>query len=489
MNPEPLRWGTAKPYTSYFNSRSASYDAALTLQPSQAFTITQVNAAPAPVPGPFVYPAKPAVSSFHDAKGYYAGFYYGAPCQAGYICYADRDGSAVIPAIDKYSVRIADYAGNPLYALYGAAFSPSWLGSGNPGDDGVQYGLHIALTQSTGETATIKTWNALYEMDGSVKQTTLADPLRNGDKVEVHVMAQNVGGAVNAFAFVPLSPNVAYVADSATDGAYPVTAAAAASLAAKHGLNAADLPQGGEEEVIGVAYEAPELGVGGMIHFSFQVQAVEDAGTISHTALISGAGMLVKKLASNPVTIRPWTPATATIPAAADAYLHNGVADSVHGIEPFLHVHMHAPGYDGLRTLIGFDVSNIKPEDKVTKATLSLYVRGSSGGAVDGELRAYEVTTPWNERSVSWLTPWVKPGGDFVSDPVGSVALNKDAVGHWVSIDVTPLVAKWVADPASNNGVMVRLQKISSITGYQFNSKNHWAPTNPPKLDVAYSMP
>ena len=62
MNPRPLRVGPAKPYTSVLATRTASYDAALTLQPSQAFTLSQVNAAPSPLVGPFDFPSKPAVT-------------------------------------------------------------------------------------------------------------------------------------------------------------------------------------------------------------------------------------------------------------------------------------------------------------------------------------------------------------------------------------------------------------------------------------------
>lgn len=490
MNPLQLRIGAAKPYTSVLNNRASSYDAALTLQPSQAFALSEVYSTPSNLIGPFNFPAKPAVTSFHDSMGYYPGFYYGAPCKAGSVCYASRDASAVIPAADNYSIRITDYNGNPIPALYGASVGlVTPLGSGNPGDEGVQYGLHIALTGSTGDTGTIKTWNAEYDLDGGIVQTGMASPVRNGDTVDVHVQAKNIGGMTDAFFFVPINANATYVADSATGGAYAVTAAQAAALAAKHGISLANLPQGGEEQVIGVAYEASEFGVGAVADFGFQVQAAVDEGTISHTAVVSAHGMLIKKLASNPISVVPWTYVTDAFGAARDAYIHSGTPTSAHGVEPFLHVNIHAPGYDGLRSLLGFDVSSIAPDYLVTEATLSLYVRGYSGGAVDGELRAYEVTTPWKEKSVTWQTPWVKPGGDFADTPVGSASLDKSAVGQWISIDVTALVAKWVADPAANNGVMVRLLKASSITGYKFDSRDHWDPTHQPKLEVTYRKP
>ena len=153
MNYQPMRLyeqgvDPVNGYLGSLNARASSYDAALTLQPSQPLTFSKVYGLPDV--GPYSVPAKPAVPTFNDALGYYAGYYYGDPCQAGFICNANTDGSAAIPARDLYSTRITDFSGNPLYGLYGAGFPPSWLGSGNPGDDMVQFGVNIdLLSQST----------------------------------------------------------------------------------------------------------------------------------------------------------------------------------------------------------------------------------------------------------------------------------------------------------------------------------------------------
>jgi hypothetical protein len=117
---------------------------------------------------------------------------------------------------------------------------------------------------------------------------------------------------------------------------------------------------------------------------------------------------------------------------------------------------------------------------------LSVYLDSFSGGAVDGDLQAFEVTTAWAENTATWRTPWVKPGGDFAATAAGSAPIDKSMVGKWITIDVTPLVAKWVADPASNHGLMLRLRKVSSITGYRFLSSENWATANRPKLEVSY---
>jgi len=191
------------------NSRASSYDAALTLQPTEAFTINSVNGVTG---GPFPFVSKAAVPSFNDALGYYAGYFYGDPCPAGYVCYSNRDGSAVIPARGNYSVRFTDYYGNPIYELYGYPWSPSWFGSGNPGDDMVQYGVNIELlSKSTDDkTALVRVYNH------SVDATTESRILRRGNlsyDVVYTTTLENVGTetAVDMRMTYTLDPSLSFV--------------------------------------------------------------------------------------------------------------------------------------------------------------------------------------------------------------------------------------------------------------------------------------
>jgi uncharacterized repeat protein (TIGR01451 family) len=175
MNYQPLRLFDTGGYEGTLNARAGSYDAALTLQPSQAFGLSKVYGV---IGGPFSFVSKPAVTGFNDTLGYYAGFYYGNPCTPGYICYANRDGSTVIPARGKYSTRITDFGGNPLYDLYGAVFSPSWLGSGNPGDDMMQYGVNVKLLSQSADhmTGTVRVYNYSVDFETSARQGTNVSP-------------------------------------------------------------------------------------------------------------------------------------------------------------------------------------------------------------------------------------------------------------------------------------------------------------------------
>jgi immune inhibitor A len=87
-----------------------------------------------------------AVSQFTDALGWYPGI----EVIGGVPYFRDWDASVVIPSTGNqpYSTRIVDEAGNPRLDLYGATIAGHVMGSGNPGDDGVQLGVTFTLVRA-----------------------------------------------------------------------------------------------------------------------------------------------------------------------------------------------------------------------------------------------------------------------------------------------------------------------------------------------------
>lgn len=193
QNWKPLRIGdTPATYKGVWNSRLSSYDAGLTLQATEPFTIPAYYGLPGQ--GPWFYPSKPPVTTFNDTLGYYGGYFYGSPCTPGYVCYTNRDGSAVVPARDLYSTRISTFNYAPIYGFYGYPWAPSWLGSGNPGDDNVQWGVNIDLLSKAGDdaynsTATLRFRN--YSVDFIPSVQTYWSPA--GFVGQFQVMIQNNG--------------------------------------------------------------------------------------------------------------------------------------------------------------------------------------------------------------------------------------------------------------------------------------------------------
>ncbi len=90
---------------------------------------------------------QPAVSAFTDAKGWVPGLEF----RNGSLFYRDADASTVIPSVGNapYTTRIVDANGNPVTALYGYdGLGFTVLGSGNPGDADVAYGVTISIVRT-----------------------------------------------------------------------------------------------------------------------------------------------------------------------------------------------------------------------------------------------------------------------------------------------------------------------------------------------------
>jgi len=210
MNYQPLRLFDGDIYIGSLDSRTDSYDAALTLQPTQVFSLSKIIGIPG---GPFSFVSKPLVTNFNDTLGYYAGFYYGDPCPPGYICPANWDSSTVIPARGKYSTRITDFGSNPLYDFYNFVFPPSWLGGGNPGDDMVQLGVNVKLLSQSDDhtTGTVRIYN--YSVDFETSTTQLSGISTDHGEMIYTTVVTNTGTepAVNVSITYNLDSGLNYV--------------------------------------------------------------------------------------------------------------------------------------------------------------------------------------------------------------------------------------------------------------------------------------
>ncbi|WP_155368989.1 immune inhibitor A domain-containing protein [Catellatospora vulcania] len=90
--------------------------------------------------------AQPGVASFTDAKGWVPGL----ELRGSSLFYRDVDASVVIPSVGNapYTTRIVNPDGTPATGVYGADLGFTILGSGNPGDQGISYGVTITIVRS-----------------------------------------------------------------------------------------------------------------------------------------------------------------------------------------------------------------------------------------------------------------------------------------------------------------------------------------------------
>jgi immune inhibitor A len=185
------------------------------------------------------WPSMPPVMTFHDSYGYYPGFYY--PGTGSTVYLHDSDSSAAIPAKESYTTRITDPDGNLLEYLYGVAIGPAGLGSGNPGDDHVQYGLHVEVVDSSDEMGTIHIWNNLFEVEASVETDITILPDSTG--TISMTIDENIGGALaEPYIVIELPDELGYIDDTNFGGLVPLdgsfeSAEQIVEIAANEGLD------------------------------------------------------------------------------------------------------------------------------------------------------------------------------------------------------------------------------------------------------------
>ena len=96
--------------------------------------------------------AQSPVKKFTDTKGWYPGLEVRGTAQAPAFFYRDADASTVVPSVgnEAYSTRVVDADGNLLPDLVTGRTSglASVLGTGNPADDGVAFGVSLEVKKT-----------------------------------------------------------------------------------------------------------------------------------------------------------------------------------------------------------------------------------------------------------------------------------------------------------------------------------------------------
>ena len=435
------------------------------------------------------WPSLPATPAFHDSYGYYPGFFYPGSGPSLYFNYFSA--SAALPAQDNYSTRVTLPDSTPLPQLYGLPVGPGGLGTGNPGDDGVQYGVHIAVLDQSDEQATIGFWNAMTDFDGQITQTPSTNPAVMGTYVDVALNATNIGTALqDAFFLVPVDPDSVYVPGSAYGGAFPLTAAYAAQLAAERGLTdlAALATEAMPDDVVAVAWigDAP---TGYTVDFGFTVQITNAPAELQHTAAVFEGATLVASIDGDVLTVVD----NSTYPVDRamlfnvdrDSYINGAQPSNYYGSDQTMWVGF----YDQMRPVVHTPLNGIPGDSAVDQAWLYLYVTegrkfGNWSQSVLENVTAHPATTEWMPYSVNWWIPWTMPGGDYGPGGVPN-HLGSGKIGTWLRLDVTAAVEEMLRS-GQNQGFLINSSVNASGVHYGLATKEYWDPSKLGYIRVYY---
>jgi len=196
---EPIPWSGGWLNAGHFSNRRSAMDGTLSLDNVPVWNIhDEADSANAVMD----FGSRGAVTAFHDSMRSVPGWLF----EPGVLLdYADQDASVVIPASDDYTTRIRgfDANGNPgddLYGFWGFTVTGNnLLGSGHPGDSGVQYGVHVALTDVAvdGSQATVNIWNSDTFVD---VDTDINEPFPGGT-AEYTAVVTNTSPLTETFDF------------------------------------------------------------------------------------------------------------------------------------------------------------------------------------------------------------------------------------------------------------------------------------------------
>lgn len=151
---------------------------------------------------------------------------------------------------------------------------------------------------------------------------------------------------------------------------------------------------------------------------------------------------------------------------------------------------------DHRASLIRFDLTGIPASAYVYSATLQLYSQ-SRTNPNPLPVSAHRLLRPWVDVEATWYRAsteqrWAFPGANGLTTDRSAEAFASmiiTATGVWTEWPLTDLVQEWVADPESNNGIVLKAGSGTQVE-YSLVAAQYLAnATLHPRLQVVYAVP
>ncbi len=151
-----------------------------------------------------------------------------------------------------------------------------------------------------------------------------------------------------------------------------------------------------------------------------------------------------------------------------------------------------------IKTLLRFNTASLPTGAVVDEATLELYYSSKNNGNTL-TLGAHRVLVEWTDSEVNrvqrkagsnWTAAGMASGSDYAAALEATAALAGSG-NQWVQLDVTAAAQSWVANPASNHGLVLLQEAASGWVIYKFCGELGWWPCTPdqaPRLTLRYHL-
>ena len=181
-----------------------------------------------------------------------------------------------------------------------------------------------------------------------------------------------------------------------------------------------------------------------------------------------------------------------------DTTLSKQLPDSnvdVYDGDPYVSPGNNSTFYGDTRGLVKFPtLTGIPAGAQVTDAQLRMWTTNVYPGTVSDVIDVHRLTRTFAETTATWnkadaTTPWSTPGGDYDPAVLSSEGgLTNDP--EWQRWDVKPAVNGWLANPASNFGLLLKMHdELPATARVMLLSSEGAEPMLRPTLEVSYLEP
>lgn len=142
------------------------------------------------------------------------------------------------------------------------------------------------------------------------------------------------------------------------------------------------------------------------------------------------------------------------------------------------------------RTLVRYELEEVPRDSVILSSDMQLgFAETSTQSSLEVEAlaltRGFTDGATWN--SYDGTNPWSAPGGDFEAPFAGRQLLLPEWADGWVSFGMSPLIERWVQEPSSNHGVLLKAQDEGTAGYDTFYQTGNEEGRDEPDIDVIYS--
>ncbi|MGV9774294.1 DNRLRE domain-containing protein [Streptosporangium sp. NPDC003464] len=186
---------------------------------------------------------------------------------------------------------------------------------------------------------------------------------------------------------------------------------------------------------------------------------------------------------------------TKVIVAGADTTLASGEPSAGHDTvdgQKRLQVGNTATTLGNTRAVVDFDgfATQIPADAQISEATLSLWAATATGSGTTFNAhrltKGFDGAATWTKADAA--TAWTTPGGDFTATALSGVSAVT-AQPRWQQWNVTDAAKAWIADPAADHGLLVKVagEAGTAKQSVQFLASETDEPLLRPRLRVTYA--